>query len=49
MWVMRLFTAVSHLHLLSTGVKLLAKTTQTLLHSNFGLLGLDRLLTKIGF
>jgi hypothetical protein len=49
MWWMRLFTAVSHLHLLSTTVKLVAKTSQTLLHSNFGLLGLDRLLTKIGF
>ena len=49
MWWMRLITAASHLHLASTGVKLLAKASQTLLHSNFGLLGLDRLLTRIGF
>jgi hypothetical protein len=49
MWWMRLLTAASHLHLLSSGVKLLAKASQALLHSNFGLLGLDRLLTRMGF
>jgi hypothetical protein len=49
MWWMRLFTAVSHLHLVSSAVKLLAKASQSLLHTNFGLLGLDRLLTRIGF
>jgi len=49
MWWMRLITAASHLHLVSSAVKLVAKASQTLLHSNFGLLGLDRLLTKIGF
>jgi len=46
---MRLITAASHLHLVSSAVKLVAKGSQALLHTNFGLLGLDRLLTKIGF
>lgn len=49
MWWMRLITAASHLHLASSAVKLLAKGSQSLLHTNFGLLGLDRLLTRIGF
>jgi hypothetical protein len=43
-----LFRIITNLHVVSVAVKAVARAGKVLLHSNFGLIGLDRVLSWFG-